>query len=126
MGQNVYGLPKGMAQALDELARNVAGRGAPRKFRTEDDYYNEMVKRGKYSGFNVKDPMRRRLYNRAKERYMKDYPREYKLATVEDMLMFLVNGGQQTALWQTVGLNVDRHNMALKAIDLYHTGKSLF
>lgn len=126
MGQNVYGLPKGIATALDEIARNTAGQGARRKYRTEDDYYNEMINRGKTSGFgNITDPKRKRLYNRAKERYNKEHPREYKLKTLNDMVMFLVNNnGQYQALWQAVGLNVERHEMAKKAIDIYQTGKA--
>lgn len=127
MGQNVYGLPYGVANALNELAQNVAGAGARKKYRTEDDYYNEFVRRnGNRSGFPVpKDALRKRLYNRAKERYIKDYPREYKLKTVNDMVMFLAkNNGQYHALWQAVGLNVERHEMAKKAIDIYQTGKA--
>ena len=128
MGQNVYGLPYGVANALDELAKNVkSGPGARRKFRTEDDYYNEFVRRnGNRSGFPVpKDALRKRLYNRAKERYIKDYPREYKLKTVNDMVMFLANTGQIYSLWQHVGLDVERHEMAKKAIDIYQKGKGL-
>lgn len=128
MGQNIHGLPYGVANALNELAKNVkSGPGARRKFRTEDDYYNEFVRRnGNRSGFPVpKDALRKRLYNRAKERYIKDYPREYKLKTVNDMVMFLANTGQITALWQHVGLDVERHEMAKKAIDIYQTGKGL-
>lgn len=128
MGQNVHGLPYGVANALDELAKNVkSGPGARRKFRTEDDYYNEFVRRnGNRSGFPVpKDALRKRLYNRAKERYNKDYPREYKLKTVNDMVMFLANTGQIAALWQHVGLDVERHEMAKKAIDIYQKGKGL-
>lgn len=128
MGQNVYGLPYGVANALDELAKNVkTGPGAVRKYRTEDDYYNEFVRRnGNRTGFPVpKDALRKRLYNRAKERYIKDYPREYKLKTVNDMVMFLANTGQIAALWQHVGLDVERHEMAKKAIDIYQKGKGL-
>ena len=128
MGQNVYGLPYGVANALDELAKNVkTGPGAVRKYRTEDDYYNELVRRnGNRNGFPVpKDALRKRLYNRAKERYNKEHPREYKLKTLNDMVMFLVNNnGQYQALWQAVGLNVERHEMAKKAIDIYQTGKA--
>lgn len=128
MGQNVHGLPYGVANALDELAKNVkTGPGAVRKYRTEDDYYNEFVRRnGNRTGFPVpKDALRKRLYNRAKERYIKDYPREYKLKTVNDMVMFLANTGQIAALWQHVGLDVERHEMAKKAIDIYQKGKGL-
>lgn len=127
MGQNVYGLPKGIATALDEIARNTAGGGARRKYRTEDDYYNEMINRGKTSGFGViKDPKMKRLYNRAKERYNKEHPREYKLKTVNDMVMFLAkNNGQYQALWQAVGLNVERHEMAKRAIDIYQKARLL-
>ncbi len=127
MGQNVYGLPYGVANALDELAKNVrSGAGAAKKYRTEDDYYNELVRRnGNRNGFPLpQDALRKRLYNRAKERYIKDYPREYKLKTVNDMVMFLANGGQTYALWQHVGLDVERHEMAKKAIDIYQTGKA--
>ncbi|UYE98448.1 hypothetical protein XbC2_19 [Xanthomonas phage XbC2] len=128
MGQNVHGLPYGVANALNELAKNVkTGPGAARKYRTEDDYYNEFVRRnGNQSGFPVpKDALRKRLYKRAKERYNKDHPREYKLKTVNDMVMFLANNGQITALWQHVGLDIERHEMAKKAIDIYQTGKGL-
>lgn len=127
MGQNVHGLPKGIATALDEIARNTAGGGAVKKYRTEDDYYNELVRRnGNRTSFPLpKDALRKRLYNRAKERYIKDYPREYKLKTVNDMVMFLVNNGQIAALWQYVGLDVERHEMAKKAIDIYQKGKGL-
>lgn len=126
MGQNTIGLPKGMATALDEIARNVkTGAGAKRKYRTEDDYYNEMVNRGTTNGFGIiKDPLRKRLFNRAKERYKKDFPREHKLNTVNDMVMFLTKHNV-TRLYQQIGKDKGRHEMAEKAIELYKMGKDL-
>lgn len=120
MGQNVYGLPKGIATALDEIARNTVldGRVARRKYKSEDDYYNEMVLRGKYSSFGIiKDPLRRRMFKRAKERYMKDYPRGYKLATAEDMYNHLVQHGITSlhAVYNSTGVDIERHKMAQEA-----------
>ena len=121
MGQNVHGLPYGMAAALNEIQYNTTRK----KYRTEDDYYNEMVRRGRYSGFaNVTDPRLKRLVNRARDRFKKDFPREYSLKSVSDMLHFLIDHST-TELWQHVGKDVERHNMATRAIELYQLGKNL-
>lgn len=131
MGQNTIGLPKGIATALDEIARNVQyGRGAKQKLRTEEDYYNEFLRRKTSVGFRApKDALRKRLYNRAKERYYKEHPvHNYKLATVKDMVQYLVdhhNKGAESLLWAKIGKNVERHEMAKKAIEIYRTCKEL-
>lgn len=127
MGQNTIGLPKGIATALNEIARNVQY-GPKRKLRTEEDYYNEFLRRKTSVGFPVpKDALRKRLYNRAKERYYKEFPvHNYKLATVKDMVMFLVkHNGQASVLWAKIGKDVERNEMAKKAIEIYRTGKEL-
>lgn len=133
MGQNVYGLPTGIAAALDEISRNTASRGRNRKYRTEDDFYNEFVRAGgiKFSITKIQDPLRKRLFKRAKERYNTDYPKDHKLKTTRDMYNVLVKHGIANGmpiLAQSSGKDIERQKMAQEAEDRYridyHSTKS--
>jgi hypothetical protein len=133
MGSTIIGLPTGIATALNEIARNTSSRGRNKKYRTEDDFYNEFVRAGgvKFSISNIKDPLRKRLFKRAKERYNTDYPKEHKLETARDMYNILVKHGiakGMSILSQSSGKDIDRQKMAQEAENRYrvdyHSTKS--
>jgi hypothetical protein len=121
MGQNTIGLPKGIATALDEIARNVQF-GAKRKFKTEEDYFQAFMSGSKPP--KPKDPLRLRLWKRAhakwKEHKAATTPRA--LMTVQDMVDFLLIEDSthfpSSLLAGHVGKDIARHNMAMEAIEI--------
>lgn len=120
MGGTIIGFAKGVNDALDEIARNVkTGPGAHAKFRTVDDYFNEMIRKGSTSGFNTpKNPKRRWALNRARAMYKEHTQHQYKLLTVTDMINYLLTPGNSVSAMYTsyIGKDPVRTQMAREAV----------
>jgi len=126
MGSTIIGLQKGIATALDEIARNTRDHnrtGAKRKYLTEEDYYQGFADNVNPPG-KPKDPRRLRLYNRARERFRNDNKHQHKLKNISDMVHFLLVDSPAnipSAMYNNyIGADPERGVMANTAVKIYH------
>lgn len=117
---NTVGLPKGLATALDEINSTMT----KVKFRTVDEIYNTMVQNGSIFLNVPKDPRIKWMYGRARARYEKNFPKQYKYNTVEDMVQYLKTNHIENLL-NLCGKNIERIAMAEEAHKIHlSTGQS--
>lgn len=124
MGQNVYGMQKGVAAAMDELNRHTGN--ARKKYTTEEDYYQAFVAGGSLTAgrrCQPTDPLRLRLWKRAHARYEAELNAEkYKYNTVDEMVNALHERGRSYTNMlrnSTKSSNVKRQEMIETAIARY-------